>query len=393
MTGFNYTVKGGDSLTRIFLEKAEDLGYEGDKSQINWTSVMSIFDVIQEEEVGEGEHLYCGGNDKTSKGWGTSYKLHVGDIIKLTKDQIAKIYNAMGFEKIKAPAGDAGAVEQPEETPTVNVEVPRTGCDKVYNEKWKNAYSIKEALRKELTSSWVNHAKVETELAKLKKDPVLAAMVVDYYGDDFAKDIDEEFCFGRGFDKETFYDYVLQPLLTKAKELDEESTISKDSSLEEMQVEATKLAKLVLNHEYNEVAQSEDYKKRESIQKVFDDANYFLAEVANMTPQPKITSGTNSKGINWKQVELSDGRWIKVEYDKSGEISKIKISHDTAEDVRKDGSRFDGNEISYTQENAWYDTDKSNGGFEDSIGTGYDFDELKALAENIFGKWEQDSAE
>ena len=109
MSDFNYTVKGGDRLTQIFLDKAAENGYSGDKSKINWMNVLSIFDTIQKEEEAEGQRLYRGGNDKTSKGWRTSYKLHVGDIISLTKQQIDKIYTAMGFKKSGGAAPTGGA--------------------------------------------------------------------------------------------------------------------------------------------------------------------------------------------------------------------------------------------------------------------------------------------
>ena len=43
------------------------------------------------------------------------------------------------------------------------------------------------------------------------------------------------------------------------------------------------------------------------IQKTFDEANKFLAEVANMSPKPEIKEGHNNDGnYDWKKVILSD---------------------------------------------------------------------------------------
>ena len=109
MTDFSYTVKNGDrGLTYIFLDKAKEAGYEGDASKVNWNNVLSVFDEIQSEEKAEGEQLYSGGNDKTSSGWRNSYIIKVGDVINLTKEQIDKIYTAMGFKKAGGAAPAQG---------------------------------------------------------------------------------------------------------------------------------------------------------------------------------------------------------------------------------------------------------------------------------------------
>ena len=126
--------------------------------------------------------------------------------------------------------------------------------------------------------------------------------------------------------------------------------------------------------------------KDNKVQKVFKDANNFLIEVANMNLKPTITSGHNTKGdYDWKEVTLSDGRWINVRYDKKGEISCIIISHDTTPNKGRDGSTYDGAEVQYTKDKACYDTDNNNDIFEGSITSGYDYEKLKAIAKTIFG--------
>ena len=87
---------------------------------------------------------------------------------------------------------------------------------------------------------------------------------------------------------------------------------------------------------------------------------------------------------------LSDGRWIEVIYDDQGEISKIKISSDTTLDHKNDGSAFDGADVSYTDSTACVSTSHENGIYDHSITSGYDFEKLKAVAEAIFGKWEEE---
>ena len=124
----------------------------------------------------------------------------------------------------------------------------------------------------------------------------------------------------------------------------------------------------------------------DSAGKVFESANAFLTEVANMNPKPEIKSGHNEEGdYDWKTANLPDGRWIDVRYDKNGEITEIKISHDTTPYKKSDGTTADYAEASYTKARARYNTNHNNGYFEGFITSGYDFEKLKAVAEKIFG--------
>ena len=97
--GFDYTVSGKDKgLTYIFLEQAKkQAGFDSSK-RIDWNSVMTVFDEIQQEERQEGQQLFHGGTDKTRAGWRTSYIIKEGDKISLSENQMNRIYEAMGVE-------------------------------------------------------------------------------------------------------------------------------------------------------------------------------------------------------------------------------------------------------------------------------------------------------
>ncbi len=97
--GFDYTVSGTDKgLTYIFLEQAKkQAGFDSSK-RINWNSVMTVFDEIQQEEKQEGQQLFHGGTDKSRAGWRTSYIIKEGDKISLSENQMNRIYEAMGVE-------------------------------------------------------------------------------------------------------------------------------------------------------------------------------------------------------------------------------------------------------------------------------------------------------
>ena len=97
MTGsFNYKIESGDSLSKIFLREAQKDGFTGTVK--NWNEVLSVFEEIN-EELKEDEKLYTGGSE--AKDWHKNFVIKAGDVIKLTKEQLKKIYEAMGFEKEK----------------------------------------------------------------------------------------------------------------------------------------------------------------------------------------------------------------------------------------------------------------------------------------------------
>ncbi len=214
--------------------------------------------------------------------------------------------------------------------------------------------------------------KVKDALKKITSENV--AYIVEKFPE-IAQYIDNIDQLGWGFDEDEVFEYVLKPLQERAKYYGIASNVSEDSDLDEMKAEIDRLAPLIRDADKN-------------AQKTFDGANAFLEEVANMTPPPEIKSGTNSEGVNGKQIKLKDLRWINVYYDDKGEISKINISHDITPD--KDNNKkknLDLAEVTYTSNKASFNTDKDNSKYEGYITEGYKFEQYKAYAEKIFGKW------
>ena len=115
---------------------------------------------------------------------------------------------------------------------------------------------------------------------------------------------------------------------------------------------------------------------------IFDEANKFLAEVANMNPKPEIIS--EHSNCDWKAATLPDGRWIAVSYDEKGEIDSISIAFET-------NPEGDDADVRYIESGAAWDKDRNNSGFDLdprcllSSAPDYDFEKLKALAKKIFG--------
>ena len=109
-------------------------------------------------------------------------------------------------------------------------------------------------------------------------------------------------------------------------------------------------------------------------QKVFDEANKFLVDMAN--------DSHGAAKIEWLNDEhtilsakLFNGTGVYAKFDDKGEITQIKINyHDNLKQI----------DVSYDSEVALVNTDTNNDTFEGELTSGYDFNEIKKVAETIF---------
>ena len=278
-----------------------------------------------------------------------------------------------------AEGGDSPAdppVDSPPQPPVDSdgkIVTPTTKVSETLASQSKDIASNLKSELKGLKSNLVKQSNVKNELTKFESDSLLAAEVVLQYGEDFAQDIDNVFGMGCGLGKVDFFDKVLTPLIKGAKQYGiEVPNVDKNSDVKTMDEAAQTLAKALS-------------KKEENAQKVFDDSNKFLAEVANMEPKPKVRINKNKKV---KTATLEDGRNISVQYDNNGKRNYIWISYDLTQEKRSDGSKCDMPEVGYSSAEALYNV-IDNGQYDGSITSGYDFNQLCLIAETIFGKWEE----
>ena len=116
----------------------------------------------------------------------------------------------------------------------------------------------------------------------------------------------------------------------------------------------------------------------------------------------KMTQVTDTdEGGSYVKCALPDGKWVKIYYDSSKDVTQILVSHDTTPDKEltqilvsndttpdknPDVSEFDGEEVSYTREWASYNYNKNNFDWEGHTEYGYNFDELSEIAKKILDK-------
>ncbi len=423
-----FFVKKGQGLSQAI---AEELNLKPDEiKQIDgktWKSIFQKVDEQQQKNIEDGKgKVYTGGNTWNGSGTG-NYVVQVNQAVSFSKEIWADIVglvsaklgkeikigeqdenfgatNTQGNRGAQNANGtnDSGATDTPEEVvaeemeqqikaDAENVKVTVTNEAKTfYEEERAHAQDLAKTLKEVLTAEgMIDMKRAKDLLSRITQDTV--AYVLEAYPE-LATDIDEVFRMGFGFDKDEVYQYLLKPLLERAKSLELSYTYdgkditvenAKDLSLKEMKVVLEYVTPEVIQGTVERIASKEE--QIPQIQQTFDEANNFLAEVANMTDK-QIRRGTKEDGKGYAECTLPDGRRIKVHYTESGEVEQIDISYDTTPYTKADGTSKDGDEIRYRKDKAFYDIDISNGIFEGSIRTGYDFEKLKALVEKIFGK-------
>lgn len=108
-----------------------------------------------------------------------------------------------------------------------------------------------------------------------------------------------------------------------------------------------------------------------------------LTDAANMNPKPEVYASKHA-GEDCKECKLPNGEYIRVFYDSKGEIEGIMVSYSSEEEELSDGSMGDGAEAYFTSDFANYNANSSIKGWDGEVTSGYDFEQLKALAEKIF---------
>ena len=358
-----------------------------------WTQIFQ-----QVEAQNKQTKIYSGGSDAWGKA-SENFVVAKGQVVEFSAEiwgKIVKLVNDKLDKDIAVAAANSAEVNEEQaakDSAEIKVTVPKSEVEARYDKVSNQAPAIAKQLKSELQSNWVDQSKVKDILENLKKNPDLLALVVLEYGDTLATDIDEVFGMGFGFDKKDFYNYVLAPLINKAKngcsaKIEMSPAVTEDSSIEDMQKRATDLAKAIKNDIVNNQV-SPKKAEREELQEFFDDANNFLVELANSDPKPEIVEGKR-ENKNTREAHLPDGRFIIVMYDDSGEISDIAISNIFEEETltTSNGKSQDCAEIRYSKDKAQFNNDNNEVLYDGYIDKGYNFEKLKALAERIFGKWE-----
>ena len=391
-------VKKGEGITAAIkrtLQEKEGATNNNFKGSV-WNKILDLVDQQNEENKANGEKaLYQGGNDR-SNDYRNNYKVFVGQVLKFSANIWNKIKAVVGLTgtnptqpeqsteptQSNAPAQPTESTTKAEPTATtetaqpvqnattddIKVNLPTTESFAAKNKKdgQKVAQEIKDAFAKctfPFSKADVDNA--ENALKKITKNNI--AYVLEAYPN-LIQDIDDIDSFGYGFDKDEIKEYVLKPL---AKRLGKSSKwIDETMSKSVQEIANTVNGKI-------EAAKQKEKEEVEKAGECFDKANDLLVEVVNMNPRPKVVRNEKSA-----KITLSDGRYIKVEYDANREITAINISYDTTPE--NNGKGKDLQEIRYNKNIAHYNIDKSNENWEGTITKGYNFEKLKAFVEQIF---------
>ena len=118
--------------------------------------------------------------------------------------------------------------------------------------------------------------------------------------------------------------------------------------------------------------------KAKDVANTLYDANERLAQTATNPPETdKIVYSTTKYGTKQAKADIGDGKWIEVSYLDDGNIYSISVGHTSDK----------GKAV----EDASYSSDSVTVGYSRGVdySANYDFDKIKALANQIFGDWKE----
>ena len=259
-------------------------------------------------------------------------------------------------------------------------------ADKISNAQ-KEAPQVAQDIKDELEAFWTVNDDARELLSKIT--PENAAYVIAAYPN-IAEKIDDVL----GMDTDDIYEYLYKPLKARLDEhqlpdpFGEGKTLGKGASLKDMQdwiknaasaiaqkdTEITKQAVKNMQEVLNETKELEVLNTK--AKPVIDKANKTLAEAANA--EPKLEVKKDESGYEY--VNLADGRQVGVNRNDQGEIVEVLINNN--------GNYFD---VSYSQDRLDINTN-DDGEYDHSIDNDnrYDYDEILALANRIFGEKPQE---
>ncbi len=361
---FNYQVTNKDQkgLVNIFLQQARKEGFEGTVK--NWNAVLSIFKEIQQEKQAEGEKLYSGGSE--AKDWHKNFVIKSGDIIKLTQEQLNKIYKAMGFEKEKPAtsvltSGSSSELTGEEGVETLSAaETSSLSIDTADIQK-KSEQRLQEVFAKEQAS----YSEVKKAFDAIPS--ALTAYVVNNY-DGLADEIKN---LSWTTQQTLAADKLMDKLCQRAKEL--------GISTKGMKPLGADLATRLDNIQKLSEQIIEKEKEVGTIQTVFDKSAALLQKFISMDPKPEITYDKNNyKGGKVARIRFEDGGFIYILFDNKNKISSIGVSYEKNETDIGDTA-----EVIYKPDGIYY-ANASN-----KFTAGYDFANFQKELEPFFAEEEK----
>lgn len=388
MTGsFNYRIESGDSLSKIFLREAQKDGFTGTVK--NWNEVLSVFEEIN-EELKEDEKLYSGGSE--AKDWHKNFVIKAGDVIKLTKEQLKKIYEAMGFEKEKPEdpgniSGQYGTSSADGGENANNDSAVLTGNDDTDDTGSSDAGTIIRSIAN--PQNYVQSLKTTFENEKIEykdvgksikeiPDDMLAQFITEYGSDALREGIEK---LPDNDNQLSAIHIVLGKLIERAGELGIEVDDDKMNSwLLKKEELYENINALLTQIRQKEIEQADTVY---SVQNVFNQAANVVSDFISGTSPSKVKEYRTDTNNKFVVVSFEDGRYIKFFYDKNDKIEKIDISY---EKYKSSGSKIDKPEIQLKENGAYYINSKHKIRNKNKLTEGYDFTKLQEFFQPIIDK-------
>lgn len=375
------SIKQGEGISQAIKRQLKDEGVQDNQFTGNvWSKIQqSLNDGVSVIKHGEKE-------TKIGELWTTlkqNVMTYINDTLKIadnTWNKIKGLFNgttppSTGTTQTNPTNGTNPSEGNGQLETNTKITLKEKKCDYVET-RTKQGKDMADELHKLLTQMPVRMKKVRAVFEKMDKTQV--AYVVKAFPN-VASYINAQFRLGFGFGKKDVYNFLLKPLVDRAKDLgiNVPSEISQDLPLDKMQKYITELSNAIIEKDKATDSENAEYNSKLSeSQKRIDDATNILSTAVN-NQSNDITKDENTKS---KSCKLSDGTSITAYYNDSDKIYSVHI--DTSDNDSVTDVRFEKGGVSFTDEE-----EPSSYKYKNCPTYEYNYNDILALAEKIFGEW------
>lgn len=392
-----FEITRGQGLSQAIVKELglEEGSPEAKKLNSVWGKIFGLI----EEENGKRDgsnKIYSGGSDLKGPA-SKNFVMAIGQKVDLSGiwDQIKSIVANAGATLKETPVEtETPAQETPpsseEKTP---VDTTNTGTPKAtatLEETKKEGEDLATELRNSFKDPDVNI--LREQLAKITPENV--AYVLDKYKSFYAEGIGDAAslagrirgvnAFGNGFDKKEVGEYIVRPLLIRAKALGIKCDLMQGKNIEDL---SFKEMCAVIRDLQPKIAEK-------------DSSNFIPQQNANYNEAIAVLNTGNVTNINSnedntiKTIKLKTGHSIRVEYDENNEIKNIYMNLESLHQLTgyEEGSNKpttdDLYDICFTNDSVRTDQNYNNNSPEILAVQDYDFEAIKALVQKLLDSQE-----
>lgn len=385
-----FNIERGQGLSQAIIKELGIEANSDDAKKLNsvWGKIFNLVETENNKRE-NGNKIYSGGSDLKGPS-SKNFVMTIGQAVDLSNiwEQIKTLVQNAGAKMNQTPTDNEKPPADNKAVDTTNTGTPNATA--TLEETKKEADSVATELRTLFNDGSVSE--MRGELAKITPENV--AYVLDKYKSFYAQGTGDIAslagrirginAMGNGFDKKEVGEYIVRPLLIRAKALGIKCDLMQGKNIEDL---SFKEMCAVIRDLQPKIAEK-------------DSSNFIPQQNANYNEAIAVLNTGNVTNINSnedntiKTIKLKTGHSIRVEYDGNNEIKNIYMNLESLHQLTgyEEGSNKpttdDLYDICFTNDSVRTDQNYNNNRSENLAVQDYDFVTIKALVQKLLDSQE-----